>query len=231
MTILGTLDIRDWDIGCYLTLGAYTTTYVIDGSLRAAYICDVPGVDSGLERYDNKIPVFFDAPEDPYQNFILPSFVFKQNDLSPAFERQPYAMAVARGPTKDAQLITLPDGSVGYTRYETQVRGDPYDITYDLNIWARRKQEVNVMLGYVQRKFRIPWFAFKVVDSLGDVRYYDAGEMSFSNTSELADIAERYQSYTVSFTARAEIDTLDDIASPAMIDPRTTIQMGIDRTG
>jgi len=228
VTVIGTMSLRDWDLGCFLTIGAYTTTYEIDGSLRAAYICDVPRVNSGLERFDNKVPVFFDAPEDPYQDFILPSLVFKQNDLSPAFDRQPYAHMVARGPAKDAEVITLEDGTVGYSRYETQVRGDPYDITYDLNIWAKEKSVANWIMAYVMKKLRPPWFNFKVVDSLGDVRYYDAGELTFSNTAELADIAERYASYTLSYTVRSEIDTFDEIVSPAMVDPRVVYQMGVE---
>ena len=229
MTILGTLSIRDWDLGCFLTLGAELITYTIDGGVRGQYVVDIPTINTGMDRFQNKIPVFFDTPEDPYQDYILPSFIFKQNSLTPAFYRQPYAGTVARGPSHDAIPITLPTGETGWSKYETQRRGDPYDISYDLNIYARRGQVKNLMIGYVMRVMRIPWFEFKVIDSIGDVRYYDAGEISISNTSELADIADRTQSYTFSFTVRAEIDTFDDAVSTAMVDPRTTVSMGIDR--
>lgn len=224
MTILGTLDIRDWDLGCFFTLGAEVVYYSIDGGLRAQYVVDVDGVNTDIPRFENKIPCFFDTPEDPYQDYILPSFVFKRTSYNPAFDRQPYVGTVARAPAKDATKIVLPDGRVGWSKYETQRRGDPYDIPYDFAVLARRKQELNVMLGYVMRVMRIPWFEFKVVDSLGDVRHYDAGDMGYSNTSELADIADRTQSEMLSFTARAEVDTFDDIASPAMVDPRYTVQ-------
>jgi hypothetical protein len=227
MTILGTLSIRDWDIGCYLTLGSEIVTYTIDGDTRAQYVVDIAGIDSEVTRFQNKVPVFFDAPEDPYQDFILPSFVFKRNSFRVAFDRQPYACAVARGPSHDAIPVTLPTGETGWSKYEVQRRGDPYDISYDLNIYGRRRVEANLMLAHVMRVMRAPWFDFKVVDSLGDVRYYDAGEMDISNTSELADIADRIQSETFSFMVHAEIDTFEDVVSPAMTDPRVTMHMGV----
>lgn len=223
MTILGTIDIRDWDLGCFLTLGAEVVYYVIDGDTRAQYVIDLSSIDTDIPRFGNKIPCFFDTPEDPYQDYILPSFVFKRNGYTPAFDRQSYVGVVARAPAKDASKIVLPDGRVGWSKYEIQRRGDPYNISYDLLILARRRHELGLMLGYVMERMRIPWFSFKVIDSLGDVRHYDAGDMGYSNSSELADIADRTQSEMMSFTVNAEIDTFNDIASPAMVDPRFTI--------
>lgn len=224
MTVLGAVDIRAFDVGCYLTLGAELIEFTIDGDVRRQYVVDIPQINSDIPRFQNKIPVFFDSPEDPYQDFILPSFCFKQNDYTPAFERQPYTGVVARGPAKDAEKIILPDGREGWSKYETQFRGDPYDMTYDLSIYARRKMELNYMVQYVMKMMKPPWFAFKVIDSLGDVRHYDAGEMTFSNTSELADIANRTQSWVVTFTVRGEIDTFETEESPAMLVPTTRIR-------
>lgn len=230
MTILGTVGLMDFDFGCFLTLGPEEVHYEVDGDTRAQYVTDVPGLYSELDRFDNKVPLFFDTPEDPYQDFIFPSFVFRQASMTPAFDRQPFAAGVvARAPAKDAVQITLPDGRIGYTKYETQLRGDPYDIQYDLTIYGRLRQEMILMLSHVMKKMRIPWFEFKVIDSLGDVRHYDAGEMSFSNTSELADIADRTQSETVSFLVHAEIDTFDEKVSPAMIYPRPRVELGAVR--
>lgn len=228
MTILGTVDIRDFDLGCFLSLGAELSQFVIDGESRNQYVVEVPGVDTDLERFQGKIPVFFDAPEDPYQDFILPSFVFRKNDYTPAYERQPLTGTVARAPAPGAEKIVLANGMVGWSAYVEQLRGDPYDITYDLTIHGRRAMELNRMLKFVMVKMRPPWFCFKVIDSLGDVRYYDAGEMSFSNTSELADIADRTQSSTVSFTVRAEIDTWEDVPYSSMYDPRLRVQSGVE---
>jgi hypothetical protein len=84
------------------------------------------------------------------------------------------------------------------------------------------------MVSHVMKKMRPPYFNFKVVDSLGDVREYDAGDMSYSNASELADIADRTAAWTLSFTVRGEIDTFDGICSPSMTDPYYSVQMGVE---
>lgn len=229
MTVIGTLDVRDFDLGCMLTIGAEIVYYSIDGDFRAQYVVDVDGVNTDIDRFQNKVPAFFDSPEDAYQDYILPCFVFKSNSMNDAFNRQPYAGTVGRAPSKDAIPIYGDNGIIiGYNKYEEQIRPDPYDIGFDLMIYARRKQELNRMVSHVMKKMRPPYFNFKVVDSLGDVREYDAGDMSYSSASELADIADRTAAWTLSFTVRGEIDTFDGICSPSMTDPYYSVQMGVE---
>lgn len=223
MTVIGTLNFRDWDEGCMKTLGAEIATYVVDGDSRQVYAVDVPGMESSVPLLDNKVPCHFINPEDVYQGFYLPSFNFRQSDMNPsAFERQPWYQWVARGPAKDAEKVVLPDGRVGYTKAENQFRANPMDISYDLIIAARRRNELNLMKMWAFRHFIPPSPMFKVVDSLGEVRQYDAVEMSYSDTSELADIADRMISCTISFTVRAEIDLYDEREYPAMLAANVT---------
>lgn len=222
MTILGTLDIRDWDTGAILTLGGELSQYVVDGETRQVYTVAVPGVDSGLTHLNNRVPLMYKSPEDPYQDFILPSFMFKRNDMAPAFERQPWYQWVARAPSKGAKKIILPDGREGYDRYDNQFRATPFDISYDVTLMARRQQDSVHMIKYALRHFIPPWFAFKVVDSLGDVRHYDAGEVTFSDNSELIDIEDRMVGWNISFTVRGEIDIHDDREYPAVLAPTAT---------
>jgi hypothetical protein len=188
------------------TLDAEIVYYQSDGETRGIYACDVPGLESGFTSIDNKVPCQFQDPEDVFQPYELPCFQFRQNDMTPAFDRHPWYTWVARAPAKDATEIILPDGQVGYDKYENQWRATQVDIQYDCMVLARRRQEALLMIRYALRRFIPPWFIFKVVDSKSDVRQYDAGDVTISNTSELADIAERTVSYTISFTVRAEID-------------------------
>ena len=225
MTVIGTVDIRDIDLGCFLTIDAEVVYYSVDGSNRAQYVIGVDGVDTDISRFQNKVPVFFDTPEDEYQDFILPSYVFKQNSFVNAPYRQPYAGTVGRAPAKDAVPFYGEGGVIiGYSKYEEQVRPDPYDVSYDLLIYSSRKQDLNCMSRYAIRKMKPPWFNFKIIDSIGDVREYDAGEVSISNASELTDIADRTASWIMSFQVRTEVDTFDDICSPSMTDPRPSVQ-------
>lgn len=217
MTVIGTLVLRDWDAGVPLTLGAEVATYSVDGDTRGVNVVRVPGVDSGLAHLDGRVPVLYLEPEDVFQDFVLPCYTFKASALTPAFDRHPWYQWVARGPAKDATKITLPDGSIGYSRYENQWRASQFDISYDVQVMGRRRQETNLMLHYALRHFLIPGFIFKVIDSLGDVREYDALEVSVSETSELADIADRTVAWTISFTVRGEIDLHDTVEQPAVL--------------
>lgn len=223
MTVLGTLGIRNWDEGVPLTLEAETVTYPVDGEQRAIYVVRIPEIDSCLRYLDGAIPVKMKNSEDVYQPYVLPCIEFKRNDMTPAFERQPWYQWVGRAPSKGAKKITLPDGTEGYDRYDNQFRATPFDITYDVNLLARRQQESVLMLNYALRRFIPPWFSFKVVDSLGDVRHYDAGELTFSDASELVDIGDRFVGWNISFTVRGEIDIHDDREYPAVLYPKSAV--------
>lgn len=217
MTVIGTLTLRDWDAGLPLTMGAEVATYTEDGDTREVNVVRVPGVKSGLSYLDDRIPVLYLEPEDVYQNWVLPCFTFKATALTTAFDRHPWYQWVARAPAKDAQKIVLPTGQVGYDRYENQWRATQFDIAYDVQVMGRRRQETNFMLHYALQRFLPPGFIFKVIDSLGDVREYDALEVSVSETSELADIADRTVAWTISFTVRGEIDLHETVEQPAVI--------------
>lgn len=222
MTVIGTLTFRDWDEGCMKTLGAEITQYTVDGDQRNVYAVDVPGLNSGISQLDGKVPCQFRNPEDVFGSYVLPCFQFFQSDMQTAHDRQPYYQVVARGPAKDAQKVTLSDGRVGYTKYENQMRANPFDFSYDLNVLARRKQELYPMLTYALKRFVPPFFKFKVVDSLGDVREYDAGDVTVSNASELVDLAERTIGYTISYLVRAEVDLGESRTETAMLEPNVT---------
>ena len=216
MTVVGTMGIREWDEGCMITLGAERTPYVVDGETRYLYTVDLTAdIDSGLREFGGKIPCYFQEPEEVYQPYRVPAFVFKRNDMTPAFDRHAWYQFVARAPAKGATKITLPDGRVGYDRYDNQWRATQFDMAYDCIVNARRQQESLIMLQYALKHFIPPWFVFKVVDSLGDVREYDAGEMSVSNQSELADIADRTIAWGITFTVRGEVDLHADRTYPA----------------
>lgn len=216
MTILGTVGLRDWDTGLWLTLGGEIAHYTVDGDSRAIYVVTIPGVESGLDHLNDRVPLHFGTPEDVYQKYVLPCFVAKRSSLTPAFDRHPWYQWVARAPAKGANKITLADGTVGYDRYENQWRATQFDIAYDVNIMARRQQESVLMLQYALRHFLAPGFVFKIIDSLGDVREYDAVDLSVSETSELADIADRTVGWTISFTVRAELDLHETVEYPAV---------------
>lgn len=215
MTVIGTVDLRAFDAGVVALLRADLVSFSIDGATRQAYAVQVEGVDSQLAIYGGRVPVHFSNPEDVFQPAILPCFRIARTDMTPAFDRQPWFHQVARGPAAGATEVILPSGERGYTHYETQWRGEPYDLTYDINVLGRRREDAGRMLKHALRQCRGPWWSVPVVDSLGDTRHYDAGDLGVSDVSALADIADRVIGQTMSFTVRAEIDLTETTTARA----------------
>lgn len=208
-SLIGTLSFRDWDRGVFKTLGAEVAKITVDGRLRNVYALSVPGIDSGLSEIDGKVPMRFAYPEDAFGPYLLPCVLVRRNDMQPAFERKPWFGISARAPAPGAKQITLPDGRVGYDRYREQWRPVPFNINYDVVCMGRLQNEADLLLTYALRHIRPPGFVFKVIDSKGDVREYDAQEVSVSGASELADIADRTIAWSIAFTALAEVDLED----------------------
>jgi hypothetical protein len=209
VTVIGTVDLRAFDEGVVKSLRPDLVSFEVDGATRTAYAVAVAGLDSELAAYGGRVPVHFANPEDVFQPALLPVFRVARMDMTPAFDRQPWYHQVARGPAAGAQPVILPSGERGYTHYETQWRATPFDITYDITVLGRRQEDAQRMLLHALRCCKAPWWAVPVVDSLGDTRHYDAGDLGVSDASALADIADRVIGQTMSFTVRAEID-LDD---------------------
>ena len=232
-SIIGTLAFRDWDRGVFGTLEAEVAQYTVDATLRNIYVLNVPGVDSGLAELGGRVPMKFANPEDSFSHYRLPAVLVRRNDMQPAFQRKPWYGISARAPSPDAVEITLSNGQKGWSKYREQWRAVPWDINYDVVVMGRLQNEVDLMLTYVLRHFRPPGFVFKVIDSKGDVRKYDAQEVSVSSASELADIADRTIAWSVAFTALGEVDLEDSVdytsfTGASALTSAQKISLGID---
>jgi hypothetical protein len=224
MADLGTVWVDDFDRGVVVSLGGGIETYAIGGDTRQAYAVTVPGLTTDYADIGNKVPIMFTTPEAEYQPFTIPCFVVKRNDLSPAFDRQAWYGIVQKEPAADAVLTTItkyiengiPVTQSGYSEYVSRWRAMPFDIGYDVEVMGRGHIDGLKMLNHAMKMFAPPWFNISVVDSAGDTRLYDAGEVSVSNSSELADIADRTIGWTISFTLRAELDLNVDFSTRAV---------------
>lgn len=210
-SLIGTLSFRDWDRGVFVRLGSEVVTVTIDGQPRKVYAVPVPGVDSGLQELGGRVPARFATPEDAFGPYRLPVFFIRRNDMQPAFARKPWYGISCRAPAPDAVEITLPDGRKGWSKYREQFRPTPFDISYDVVVMGRTQGEADLMLMHALRNLKPPGFVFKVIDSKGDVREYDAQEVSVSAASELADIADRTIAWSIAFIALAEVDLEDSV--------------------
>jgi hypothetical protein len=200
--------IRDFDEAVMTAFGGALLSYAVDGTTRQAYAVAVPGLTTDLAYLGGQVPILWGAPDDAYQPFIFPSYVITRNNLDVAYSRAPW-YGSERKVAAGAVPVVLATGERGYSAYEERWNPHPFDFAYDVKGFARLRTDATRMMMTVLRACKPPWFALAVTDSDGDVRYYDTGDLNISDTSELADIAHRTVSWTISWTVRAEIDLCD----------------------
>ncbi len=224
---IGIIDLRAYDRGIVeYTLGGEVINITVDQSERPAYAVKVRGLDTNIDQFEGKVPIYFTIPEDVYSKWKLPCFVVRRNDLTPNFQRCPW-YGWQRAPTADAEKIYAvnpmnPRQSVqGWSQYVDRRIPFPFDIGYDIVVMARRQGPGLLMLQHALEICTPPYFSMACYDNLGDRRLYDSGEVQVSTTSELADIADRTIAWTISFQVQGELDLrgdVEDTAGDALID-------------
>jgi hypothetical protein len=215
MTIIGTVQLRDFDRGVVRLLGPDEVTYSVDGAARKAFAVAVPGVDTEIAIYGGRVPVQFVNPEDVYQPAIVPCYRVARTSVSPAFNRQPWYTQAAIAAAPGAREVILPSGDRGYSGYEEQWRATPFDVQYDLTVLGRRQEDALRMLLHALRCCKPPSWPVAVVDSIGDTRQYDAVDLGVDDVSAVADVADRVVGWTMSFTVWAEFDLDDTVTGTA----------------
>jgi len=208
MTAIGRVNLSDFDRGVVESLGSQLIDIQVEDGPRKAYAIRVSGLDTNIPAFSPYVPVFFSTPEDVFQPFKYPCVVVRRNDLTPAFDRSPF-YGFQRSPAPNAKAIQTAAGNKvlsGYSSYVSAVLPTPFNISYDVQIYARTQNVGIVLLTRMLQSTRPPFFSVAVYDDLNDRRLYDAGEVSVSSASELADIADRTISWTISFEVRGELD-------------------------
>ena len=214
--------IRDFDQGMLTTLGGQRP---LDPKKGDHYRVTLPKLP--VEERD--VPVYLINPEQTLVDYVLPRFVIRRSSWEPALQRwMPYTEEYrCPGPGGVPITINNPAGPTsigpsqgtidGHTTYESKVQAWPYDITYEIEIWARYENFAQVMLFHVMRKFPPLQGVMCLVDSLGDTRQYDAfgNEGGPSKLDEIVGMTDRVIAYTYSVRVTGEIDLYEEVEFPA----------------
>jgi hypothetical protein len=228
-TAIGRVSLTDFDRGVIESLGSQLIDIQVEDGTRKAYAIRVDGLDTNVQAYAPYVPVFFSTPEDVFQPFKYPCVVVRRNDLTPAFDRSPF-YGYQRVPAPNAQLIKTAAGNKvleGYSSYVSAVLPTPFNISYDVQVYARTQNVGIVLLTRILQTTRPPFFSVAVYDDLNDRRLYDAGEVSISSASELADIADRTIAWTISFEVRGEIDLQAQMLENSIVTTMQNIQVQV----
>jgi len=213
--------IRDFDVGMLTSLGGVRPS---DPRAGDHYRVSLPKLP--LEERD--VPIYLVNPEQTLVDYVLPRFVIRRSSWEPALERWHPITEEYRipGPTSTPITIQNPAGPTsigpsqgtidGHTKYEGKVQAWPYDITYEIEVWARAENFAQVMLFHVLRRFQPLGSFMSLVDSLGDTRTYDAfAEGGPVKIDEIVGMTDRTIAYNYTVRVTGEIDLVDEVEAPA----------------
>jgi len=192
-TPTGQVFLKDFDRGVVETLGAEVYTGTPVGSETAKYRLTIPGLVDAVN-------IIFATPEQPIQfnSLILPTIVVRRGDIVNALERW-----MSLGAYQYRTIPVLPS-----INGEEMVQAFPFDITYDLEAFARYRNDSVVIMNWILRKYQ-PYGKVWIKDSLGDTRSYECFMENISVADELADVADRMIALIISLRIAAELDLND----------------------
>jgi len=219
----GDVWITDFDRGVVTTLGGEVNTI---GDMYV--IKDIPGVSPpppvGEIEFEG-IPVYFAFPDETIDPKILPSFVVRRDDISPAMSRWHLGNQQYNVPAAGSHAVTITNprtGDVmaeGFDQYEDKSQAVPFDLMYTIQIRARFRNNLKVeamkMLLYTLKKYP-PYTTVYVKDSNDDLRSYTAFMESPSALDTKPDVAGRETNFNVTLRVEAELDLNDPVVRTSL---------------
>jgi len=213
--------IRDFDAGMLTTLGGVRPTDPKEGDHYRVTLPKLPAEE-------RNVPIYLVNPEQTLVDYVIPRFVIRRSSMEPALNRWMPITEEYRCPGPSGVPITInnPAGPTstgpsqgtidGHTTYESKIQAWPFDITYEIEAWARFENFAQVMLFHLLRTFQPLGSVMCLVDSLGDTRQYDAfAETGPSKLDDVVGMTDRVIAYNYSVRVTGEIDLVDEVESPA----------------
>jgi hypothetical protein len=154
----------------------------------------------------------------------------RRDDIAQAMERWMPGTQQYRAPADGAQplSVTLPNGVTvtGYDRMEIVAQAIPFDITYTISVKARyrgapgQRNQVNGLFANVLRRYP-PYGKINVVDSIGDLRSYEAFNEGISNLDNIVEVQDRTLGFAITLRVEAELDLKDPYTVQTVRHPLT----------
>ncbi len=217
-TRTGDVFVRDFDKGIVESMGAVV--------VNDDYFLMVDGISYGTYPYDFRDPnlrgetmpgvmVHWASPDDRLDAFVLPCIVVRRDSIDISLERWPSFHLKYRSPADGASHVNVNYGESvisGYTSYEEQYGGFPYNIVYMISALTsgkRAESDAIKLLKVILRAYKPRNSFVRVTDSEGAIRTYDAYSDGPVSLEEALDIVDRQRGYAVNVTVEAELDLND----------------------
>ncbi len=210
----GEVFLRDFDLGMVTQLGAVLGE---SSSADPAYLVTVEGVapPPGFAG----IPVYAANPEDAFQRYVQPFFLFRRDSHAPAMNRwhpgaQQYNIFDS---TSAAASAVLKNGAVraGFRRRVGKGQALPMDLSYTLLVSEVRRTGAQAMFRHALRRFH-PHGFITVTDSVGDARTYDAYLESMDAADDIFDVSDRTVAFNLSIRVEGELDVGEEVSAPTV---------------
>jgi hypothetical protein len=168
--------------------------------------------------------VIFGNPEQAFVRNQLPMVVLQRSSITPAMNR--WNSVGHTDYFHGINPFEYRNSVSGYGIVETKPQAMPFDLNYDVSIYARLETDALKILQRLLRRFPV-YGAIPVIDSLGDQRTYSTFlESSVNDVSEIVDVSERIRGYSFSVRVEGELDLYDVDLNPTVAEVEFNVQVG-----
>jgi len=106
------------------------------------------------------------------------------------------------------------DGRHGASHYVTRRHAEPTNIFYEIEVRARFHRDAQIMARFVRSRL-VHQSDLLVLDSQGERGRFALFRTGMTNTSELADVLQRFSSYVISYKVQGQLDDHDEVVEVA----------------
>lgn len=148
--------------------------------------------------------VVYKQSEPTHTEFDLPAVLIARDDWSWAEQREwsPNTPQY-RVPAEGAKRVSA-GGCLGWDCYETRERDWQADLTYTIEVWARKRLTAEVLHQMVLRRFP-PRGSLTVTDGLGVERVYHTFFEGTADLTEINSLVDRICGFSVNFRVEGEL--------------------------
>lgn len=222
----GFVDIRMFDEGLVVGLGGTLLTLP---SEKQTYAVPAPAGVSSPPGYEGYVPLHVVPADSAFVPKIVPCIVVRPRDPSPALDRA-HSGGKYRWPSPEAIELSvtnsLGETKTGWTAYLERPLPDPYDIIYEVQLYARGRNAAQRLLMYVQRLFPPRDARVKLTDSAGEERTYETFLESTVNMTDVSGVVEGTVSYNLTLRVLGELELGFDVQKRAFTGGTPQIGVG-----
>jgi len=165
---------------------------------------------------DQNATIIYKNPEPTLQWHQFPRVMISRDSVNIALERWHPITQEYMLPAPGTQIVSVPgdlpqETRIGPATREAKEQAWPFDITYTIEVWHRYANWAQAMIFRVMKSFP-PYGKMKLLDSLNEVRTYDAfAEGGVTDLTEALSMTDRGAGLSWTVRVTGELDLADQV--------------------